>query len=311
MTRLERIVAQCGGILLDGGKRALIPGLGHSHKDRSVSLAETEEGRILIHCFSAQDDWRAVRRALAEKGLLDEDTDGPARPSRRSTPKIATPPVAEERFVRAQRIWRESRAIHCTAASAYLRRRAIADSVCAGAALRFHPRMTGLDDRLRRPALIAAITGRDGVPQGVQVTLLTAHGTAKAPVPTPRRVIGKLMGGAVRLHEATDLLAVGEGVETMLSASEALGAPAWAALSADNLAGFAPPACVRRLIIVVDNDSAGRAAAERLRAAAQAIAAVETAPAPAGFNDWNDWARHTKGARSTSSISAQEVTDRA
>jgi hypothetical protein len=42
MSRLERIVAACGGILLDGGARALIPGPNHSHKDRSVSLAETE-----------------------------------------------------------------------------------------------------------------------------------------------------------------------------------------------------------------------------------------------------------------------------
>ncbi len=38
MSRLERIVAACGGILLDGGTRALIPGPNHSHNDRSVSL---------------------------------------------------------------------------------------------------------------------------------------------------------------------------------------------------------------------------------------------------------------------------------
>lgn len=291
MSRLERIVAQCGGILLDGGKRALIPGLGHSHKDRSVSLAETEAGRILIHCFSPHDDWRDVRRALAEQGLLDQDARESAQPARRSAPKIATPPVAEERLARAQRIWRESRPLARTPASAYLRRRAIGDGVCDGVALRFHPRMTGLDDRLRRPALVAAIADADGALQGVQVTLITAHGTAKAPVPTPRRVIGRLLGGAVRLHEALDQLAVGEGIETMLSASEALGVPAWAALTADNLALFQPPLSVRRLIIVVDDDTAGRAAAETLRNGARSVETIETAPAPAGFNDWNDWAR--------------------
>lgn len=295
MSRLERIVALCGGILLDSGKRALIPGLGHSHKDRSVSLRLTEEGRILIHCFSPQDDWRDVRRALAEQGLLDEDGRGPVQPTRRSGPKIATPPAVEERTVRAERIWRESRPLICTPASAYLRRRAIGDGVCSGTSLRFHPRMSGLDDRLRRPALVAAITGADGALQGVQVTLLTAHGTAKAAVPTPRRIIGRLMGGAVRLHQAVDQLAVGEGVETMLSASEALGVPAWAALTADNLALFQPPAFVQRLIIVVDDDAAGHAAVAALRQRAQSVATIETAPAPSGFNDWNDWARAQRG----------------
>lgn len=295
MSRLERIVAQCGGILLDGGKRALIPGLGHSHKDRSVSLAETDQGRILIHCFSPKDDWRDVRRALAEQGLLDEDASELAPSARRPAPKIATPPAAEARLARAQRLWGESRPLSCTPASAYLRRRAIEDGACGGDSLRFHPRMSGLDDRLRRPALVAAITGPNGALQGVQVTLLTAHGTAKAPVPTPRRVIGKLMGGAVRLHTASDQLAIGEGIETMLSATDALGVPAWAALTADNLALFKPPLSVRRLIVVVDDDAAGHAAAEALRTSVQSVKTIETAPAPHGFNDWNDWARARDG----------------
>ncbi len=132
MSRLERIVAACGGILLDGGTRALIPGPNHSHKDRSVSLAETEEGRILIHCFSPKDDWRDVRRALADLGLLDDDeprTD--QRDARWSTSKIAAQPVSEERVARAQRIWDESRSLHRTVATPYLRRRAIPEALWA------------------------------------------------------------------------------------------------------------------------------------------------------------------------------------
>lgn len=290
MSRLERIVAACGGILLDGGTRALIPGPNHSHKDRSVSLAETEEGRILIHCFSPKDDWRDVRRALADLGLLDDEP-RTSRDSRWSAPKIAAQPADEERLARARRIWNESRLIRHTAATAYLRGRAIPEDLWNTPALRFHPHMTSLDDSAKRPALVAAINDGAGELQGVQVTLLTAHGTAKAPVATPRRVIGKLMGGVVRLNEAHDELAVGEGVETMLSASDALGLPSWAALTADNLSRFTVPASVRRLVIVTDNDVAGAGAAEVLRERSPPDVCVETASAPEDFNDFNDWAR--------------------
>ncbi len=294
MSRLERIVATCGGILLDGGARALIPGPNHSHKDRSVSLVETEEGRILIHCFSPKDDWRDVRRALAELGLLDDEP-RPSREARLSAPKIVAQPADEERIARAQRIWDESRPLSFTAAEAYLRRRAIPASLWASPALRFHPRMTSLDDRARRPALVAAITDAEGALQGVQVTLLSAHGVAKAAVPTPRRVIGKLMGGVVRLHEVGEELAVGEGVETMLSASHALGLPAWAALTADNLSRLAIAASVQRLTIAADKDDAGHAAALALQGRAAQKMAVASRVPDAPHNDWNAWACAQKG----------------
>jgi len=290
MSRLERIVAACGGILLDGGTRALIPGPNHSHKDRSVSLAETEEGRILIHCFSPKDDWRDVRRALAGLGLLDDEPAGGQNGARWSTSKIVAQPVSEERIARAQRIWHESRPLGRSVATSYLRRRAIPEQLWATPALRFHPSMTSLDDRVRRPALVAAITDSAGALQGVQVTLLSAHGTAKAAVATPRRVIGKLMGGAVRLHDLNEEIAVGEGVETTLSAAHRLGLPAWAALTADNLSRFVIPEITRRLFVVVDNDPAGRRAADILRAQAPEHVQLETATAPEAFNDFNAWA---------------------
>lgn len=291
MSRLERIVAACGGILLDGGTRALIPGPNHSHKDRSVSLRLTEEGRILIHCFSPKDDWRAVRRALADLGLLDDESRADEASTRRAPSRIAAQPLDEERVARAGRIWEEGTPLKHSVAEAYLRRRAVPEGLWKSTALRFHPRMTSLDDRARRPALVAAISDAQGALQGVQVTLLSAHATAKAALATPRRVIGKLMGGTVRLADAQDELAVGEGVETMLTASDVFGVPAWAALSADNLARLVITQPLRRLIIAADNDEAGMRAAQLLRARMASSARVEIEPAPVGFNDWNDWAR--------------------
>ncbi len=293
MSRLERIVAACGGVLLDGGARALIPGPGHSRNDRSVSLVETEEGRIIIHCFSPKDDWRAVRSLLLERGLLDET---PLANAANKGPEARAPivqPQDEDRLARAKRIWDESRAMCSTPASAYLERRAI--GVGAGnPALRFHPRMTSIDDTLRRPALVAAILDRTGELQGVQATLVTRYGAGKAQVATPRRIIGKLVGGAVRLDAPTDTLLVAEGVESALSAGRLVGAPAWAALSAHNLSLFEPPSGVTRLIIAADNDAAGRAAVEtlsqRLLGRIELIVRLPEEP----FNDWNDVAAATR-----------------
>jgi len=288
MARLKAIVDACGGVLLDGGARALIPGPGHSGRDRSVSLRETEDGRILIHTFSARDDWRSVRQWLAEQGLLGEEGGkrGVTEP-RRSPPAVQ--PDGEARTKRARRIWEEGRPIAHTLAGVYLEHRAIDVNGAAAAALRFHPGMTSLDDRLRRPALTAAIADPLGQIQGVQVTLLSAHGRAKASLTTPRRVIGNLMGGAVRLGEPEGELAIGEGVETMMSASSALGLPAYAALTADNLAAFVVPRGIKRLVIAADNDGAGLAAAEKL-AIHTTDCAVELALPPDGASDWNAWA---------------------
>ena len=153
--------------------------------------------------------------------------------------RIATQPADEERIARAQRIWDESRPVRSTQAAAYLRKRAIAESSWDSPALRFHPRMTSLDDRVRRPALVAAITDAAGALQGVQVTLLTAHGADKAAVAdAAARYRQARRAAPFALATPHDELAVGEGVETMLSAGAALRLPAWAALTARNLSQF-------------------------------------------------------------------------
>jgi len=288
MSRLKAIVDARGGLLLDGGRRALIRGPGHGPGDRSVSLVETEDGRILIHCFSPRDDWRAVRDDLIAAGLLNgaRNGDAPSTPLRR--PAIIQP-QKEDKTKRARRIWSESCSIEGTPAERYLRARAI-PRVLPGA-LRFHPAMTSLEDRERRPALVGAITDEAGVIAGVHVTLLSIHGAAKANVATPRRVIGAMMGAAVRLDDPDDTLIVAEGIETALSAQAALQGPTWALMSAVNLARFDLPASLSKLVIAADNDEAGLEAAHTLRARVRDDIVCEIALPPEGLNDWNDWLR--------------------
>ncbi|HRK64579.1 MAG TPA: toprim domain-containing protein [Terricaulis sp.] len=228
---------------------------------------------------------------MTDLGLLDDEPRGEKRDARLSPSLVVAQPLDEERVARAGRLWEESGPLKHSVAEAYLRRRAVPAGLWGSQALRFHGRMTSLDDRAKRPALVAAISDAHGALQGVQVTLLSAHGTAKAAVATPRRVIGKLMGGTVRLADAQDELVIGEGIETMLTASDVFGVPAWAALSADNLARLVISLPLRRLIIAADNDEAGMRAAQSLRARTVSSTIVEIEAAPQGFNDWNDWAR--------------------
>ncbi|WP_135213201.1 DUF7146 domain-containing protein [Vitreimonas flagellata] len=287
MSRLRAIVARFGGVVLDGGASALIPGPGHSAKDRSVSLRETEDGRILIHCFSPRDDWREVRDALVAEGLLEAEPRAKleTRPSR----LVALQPVREDKRARAARWWREARPIAGTVAERYLRTRGVDDGGGDRAVFRYHASMSSLEDTQRRPALLAAIQGNDRELCGVQVTLLSTHGAGKANLATPRRVIGQLMGGAVRIDQVASTLAVGEGVETMLAARAYLAAPVWALLSAENLARFDPPEEVETLIIAHDNDDAGLHALERLSRRLSPRMAIVPQPPPSSFNDWSDW----------------------
>lgn len=143
-------------------------------------------------------------------------------------------------------------------------------------ALRFHPncwhRDEGQTRSIPRPALIAAVTDGAGALQGVHRTWLAPDGQGKAEVETQRRAMGHLLGNAVRLTPLEDILAVGEGIETMLSLSEAApGLPVWAALSAGHLGAILLPARVQRLYIAIDRDPAGQRAAERLSARATEV----------------------------------------
>ena len=290
MSQIERIAKALGGIVFDNGRRALVRGPGHGAGDRSVSLIETEEGRLLIHCFSPRDDWRSVRDDLRARGLLDAGAQPSDAPAAETSRTLVVQPQAEDRLARARRWWEEGQSVPGTAGGAYLRGRHIGVGF-ESKALRFHARVTSLDDRQRRPALLAAIHDIDGCVQGVQATLLSAHGAGKAVVATPRRVIGRLLGGAVRLFPAQGTLLIGEGVESALSAAEALKLPAWAALSAHNLSLFSPPRSVTHLVVTPDNDAAGAKAWETLRERLAPALRVEKVLPPEGLNDWNDWAR--------------------
>ena len=133
--------------------------------------------------------------------------------------------------------------------------------------------------------------------QGVHRTWLAPDGQGKAAVETQRRAMGHLLGNAVRLTPHDDILVIGEGIETMLSLSEAApGLPVWAALSSGHLGAVLLPEGLQRLYIAIDRDPAGQRAAERLSARASEIGIGCQVLEP-GLGDFNDDLRaHGKDA---------------
>jgi hypothetical protein len=107
-------------------------------------------------------------------------------------------------------------------------------------------------------------------------------------VSTPRRAMGCLLGHGVRFGMVDDVMAAGEGIETLLSLRQVTPSlPMVAALSANHLAALILPAGLRRLYIARDNDPAGAWAAETLtgRAVADGIEALMIDPRLGDFND--------------------------
>ena len=108
-----------------------------------------------------------------------------------------------------------------------------------------------------------------------------------APVDTSRRAMGHLLGHAVRFGPAGDVMAAGEGIETMLSLRCVMPNMSMvAALSAAHLGAFLFPA-LRRLHIVRDDDRAGDGAVAGLfdRAQSAGIEAMVMSPQCEDFNE--------------------------
>ncbi|MGQ9370688.1 DUF7146 domain-containing protein [Azospirillum sp. ST 5-10] len=207
----------------------------------------------------------------------------------RLVPEPPRAPPGPDGAEAARRLFARSRPIAGTLAEAYLRNRGLADVRNAGS-LRFHPRCCYRDGErfAHGPALVAAVTRPDGGVTGVLRTWLDPAGGAKAVMPAPRRALGLLLGNGVRFGVARDVLAAGEGIETVLALRTALpGLPAIAALSAGHLAALGLPPTLRRLYVARDNDPAGHRAAERLRqrAGALGIEALLLTPLAGDVND--------------------------
>jgi hypothetical protein len=234
-------------------------------------------------------DFRDVADEARRFLSLPRSQPKPAPTSARTPAPTGSPEAARRLFAMSQPICR-------TLVETYLRNRGIPALHDTGA-LRFHPRCYYRPDEDSPtetwPAMIACVTDLDSRITGAHRTWLDPGGfdpirLGKAPIDTPRRAMGDLLGNAVRFGVANDVLAAGEGIETMLSLRCALPTmPMAAALSANHLAAILLPLTLRRLYIARDADPAGDYALTALteRAEAAGIEALALSPRLGDFNE--------------------------
>ncbi|MBN8889216.1 MAG: hypothetical protein ABS99_05710 [Acetobacteraceae bacterium SCN 69-10] len=242
----------------------------------TFSLRE-KRGRTSTYCANGCghdqiDD--ALSRVIADFAPRPQTDDAASDAERRAKKQAA-----------ALRLWNGSAE---TGHEAYLCARGLGDLI-GSTALRFRPDCTHPEGG-RYPAMVALVQDVNGAHVAAHRTYLRPDRAGKAAIEPPKASLGPVWGGAIRLHPPAAELVVGEGIETSASAGVLIGLPAWAALSAGNLAlGLKLPPEVRSVTIAADADSAGfqaaQSAASRWRAEGRR---VRIATPDAGGRDFND-----------------------
>lgn len=203
-----------------------------------------------------------------------------------------------------------------SAARAYYERRGIAQtSEFITNSLHYHDsadvyhngRRVVIDSKpLRYPCILGIARNARGV-TGLHQIYLTKSGEPAAneisqiigSEYSKKRMLGQFAGTAVRFASAGKTLIVCEGIETGLAIRLLTGCDNIAACgTAALLGGVDVPDCVETLLIYADNDTAGRAAAEKLRKSEQSRRNVSVMLPNIG-NDWLDWLNYNSLAGMT------------
>jgi hypothetical protein len=225
----------------------------------------------------------------------------PSAPIRQAPPPTAAAKPEADTAREIAFILKHAGPIDETPAAAYLQDRGLVAP--AGADLLAHPDLTHWETKSGYPALIGVVRDHAGITVAIHRTYLQSDAVqprkvTKAAVSKPRMMLGKVLGGAVRLAPIGDskILGVCEGIETGLAvASACSGLPVWAALSATNLEQVQLPPEALRIVVIADHDISGAGmraadtAARRLRADGRQVV-IALPPKPG--DDFNDLLLH-------------------
>ena len=259
---------------------------------KEALVVTQDQGRTLTWCASCQDS-KAVFQAV--RAVVGSDMPPPA-------PTGPSPADNAARIEKARHLWAGATPAENTPAALYLARRRLPE-LAASPALRFRGD-TSHPAGGRLPAMLARIDNAAGELIAVHRTYLRPDGS-KAGVEPVKASLGPVQGGAIRLAPAGPELVVGEGIETAASAGHLIGLPAWAAISAGNLArSLVLPPGVRTVVIAADHDEpdprtgrrpgqeAARAAAWRWRKEGRRVRVALPDRPGVDFNDMLTEAAH-------------------
>jgi putative DNA primase/helicase len=216
----------------------------HRPGDQALAVRIAADGSAVWTCHRCS--WKGATGS--ERGLGCRPGHRRRPPPPQAPPDPAPDLEAEHRRERAQEIWRQTEAIADGPPLDYLsQRRGVAVWDCDR--VRWHPRCPW-----------------QGGTAGCIVCPVTDHGTGYTtaiwrirPImdgPVERRGLGPVKHNAARLFDAPGPeLVIAEGIEDALAAHTLFGGvPAWASLSAGNLAALILPPRIQQVLILADRD---------------------------------------------------------
>jgi putative DNA primase/helicase len=282
--------------------------LKRKHKVLSVKLVEPDFA--IFHCnhCEASGYCRPDRASRSVVDLAEQRR-------RREEAERRNEQDRQARTLKALELWNEAQPFRGSPAELYLRHsRGIGDWLdgfrLLDEALRFHPDCPFGDKRL--PCMVALVRDvQTNVPVAVHRTALTAD---RYPKRIDRMSLGPTGGGAIKLSADNEVqfdLLIGEGIETVLSASKQLKVrPAWSLIDRNGVARFPALQGIEGVTVAVDNDASGdgqRAAAEcvnRLTSSGVDVYAVK----PTFVGDFNDVIRDgTRGTKFVARFTPRQI----
>jgi putative DNA primase/helicase len=255
----ETIAKALGGRKVGGAWMARCP----AHDDRypSLSIQDANDCKVLVRCHAGCDQARVIAKLRSRR--LWEDNSHRQRDFIRQQPRLSANDQPDrddgKRTEAALAIWQATTPPSNTLVESYLVSRGL--RLPPPPTLRFHAGLKHPSGGIW-PAMVALVTrGADDMPLAIHRTFVARDGGGKAPVDPQKMMLGPCHGGMVRLASPSDVLMVGEGIETCLAAMQVTGQPAWAALSTSGLRTLDLPDAVRDVIVLADGDESGDAAA--------------------------------------------------
>lgn len=277
-TRARQIVKALGGHWSLKSGMCRCP----AHDDRTPSLSVgVAQSAILFHCFAGCSSEEVLvgfkRHGIQPRDLFD---------GKGSVIVPAAKPIGPD--ANALRLWQQAAPLPGTLGEQYLMKRSISFH---STELRFLDRTPlGRKPDVRfLPALIAAVRIDIGV-VAIQRTFIDRATSSKADFFKPKRALGQLGTGAVRLSDPVGgRLGLAEGSESALSAQTLFGIPCWATLGNERFGIVAIPEGITELHLFVDADKGGELALKRgVHAYARAGRSIIPHTPDRANHDWND-----------------------
>jgi putative DNA primase/helicase len=278
MMTAESIAKALGGRKV--GSAWMVRCLVHQDREPSLSVADGNDGKVLVHCHAGCEQHEVIA-ALRARGVWNDarragsNTIG-SYPGKANWPDGGNETVADTlpsrhaddvaRTRRALRIWSETVDPRGTPVWRHLVARGIALGELPSrihTVLRWHPHCPWGADGVRHGCMVALWTDAvSGEPRAIHRTAITHAGEKVG-----RKTLGPNAGCVIRLwpDEAVDRgLIIGEGIETTLAAATrvqhrgTLLTPAWATGDAGHLEKFPVLPGIEALTVLVDHDENGR-----------------------------------------------------